>query len=173
MAEHTKETKAWTDAEKTHFLMQAIAQMQAAGGTLNFKQFTLPGRTPKALTHLWAKIRKENAAYANQLAAERADGSKVVTPPSKSGPTTPTTGKRTAQAAFKEGNDGNESPSPTGKRQRASNGKPRAKAKSSLTNMSVPAPVDDDEGEQMNDDNGGVKHELELDARFLMNPNEI
>ncbi|KAI0965183.1 hypothetical protein F4678DRAFT_467848 [Xylaria arbuscula] len=181
MTENTKqEGSKWTDAEKVQFLMETIAQMQAAGASApNFSLFSFPNRTPKALRHLWTKVNKDNTAYAAQLAESKAKGSKPATPSSKRAPATPGSGKRTAQAAFKDGDDGDESPSSTRKRQRAANSKSRARGKSSLESVSVPAPADDDddddddEGEQMKDDNGGVKPEMQFDAGFLFNADKI
>ncbi|KAI0813958.1 hypothetical protein GGR55DRAFT_676095 [Xylaria sp. FL0064] len=136
MADQKEGIQKWTEAEKIHFLMEAIAQMQASGASLNFQKFTLPGRTPKALMHFWTKVRKENAAYVAQLGnhdgASAANG-EAKTP--KSGASTPANHKRTAKTAGLTNGDGDgdspatPTPTPT-KRARNTPSKPRGKAKS-------------------------------------------
>ncbi|KAI1274177.1 hypothetical protein F5Y07DRAFT_410513 [Xylaria sp. FL0933] len=150
MADQKEGLQKWTEAEKIHFLMEAIAQMQASGATLNFQKFTLPGRTPKALSHFWAKVRKENAAYVAQLGnqdgASAANG-EAKTP--KSGASTPANRKRTSKAAGLTNGDGDgdgdsqgksfpaltfpltpATPTPTPIKRARSTPKPRGKAKS-------------------------------------------
>ncbi|KAI0435330.1 hypothetical protein F5Y09DRAFT_336742 [Xylaria sp. FL1042] len=155
MADQKDGIQKWTEAEKTHFLMEAIAQMQAAGATLNFQKFTLPGRTPKALRHFWAKIRKENAAYVTQLGVQggaSATADETKTP--KSGASTPANRKRFAQAAGlgnsdDEDNNSAVTPTPTpSKRSRNTPSKPRGKAKSTPVAKANDADEEEDEAKQ-------------------------
>ncbi|TGJ76839.1 hypothetical protein E0Z10_g10801 [Xylaria hypoxylon] len=119
--------KKWSEEEKNQFLMQAIAQMHTRGGSIDLNMFSIPNRTPKALSHLWAKIRKDNIAYVEEFVAK---GNAAGATPTRS---TPGGRKRTAQVAdFKEGDD-DEAPVTPVKRPRKTPAKPRAKAK--------PAPV--------------------------------
>ncbi|KAF2968442.1 hypothetical protein GQX73_g5142 [Xylaria multiplex] len=101
--------KKWSDEEKYLFLTQAIAQMHARGGSIDLAHFSIPGRTPKALSHLWAKVRKDNEDYTKEFLA------KV--------PATPGGLKRKAPVA--EGD--NEEPATPVKRPRKTPAKPRVK----------------------------------------------
>ncbi|KAI0910095.1 hypothetical protein F4823DRAFT_562281 [Ustulina deusta] len=141
--------KKWSEAEKTQFLMEAIGQMQSAGAKVNFSLFTLPGRTPKSLSHLWTKINNDNAAYVAQLAAKRAEagGGTTPTPKRRGANGTPGSRKRTAQAAAKDGDghDGNELPATPSKRPRKTNAKAKAKGEAA---QATTQPVKGEEPEE-------------------------
>ncbi|RYC61142.1 hypothetical protein CHU98_g5066 [Xylaria longipes] len=139
----------------TKFLVQAVKQMQAGGGKINYKQLDVEGRTPKALVHLWDKLSKDTA-YSNQGgdtdgAGDSAEpGTEPSTPAPKRGSATPGSRKRTAQtAAIGEGDDAGSAPAtPSGpKRQRkAPTAKARAKA------AAIIQAVDEDEPEETKPD---------------------
>ncbi|KAI0867860.1 hypothetical protein GGS24DRAFT_507372 [Hypoxylon argillaceum] len=133
--------KKWTEEEKTRFLVQAVKQMQASGGKLSFAKMDLPGRTPKALTHLWAKLSKDYDGPGGDGDGDEADGAVTPsTPASKRGKATPGSSKRTANAAaIGEGGDGEDPPTPSVKRQRKP-AAPKGKAKAAA------AAVNEDEG---------------------------
>lgn len=60
--------------------------MQASGGKLSFAKIDLPGRTPKALTHLWAKLSKDYDGPGGDGDGDEADGAVTPsTPASKRG----------------------------------------------------------------------------------------
>ncbi|CAG8980909.1 hypothetical protein HYALB_00012789 [Hymenoscyphus albidus] len=63
MAEAGKKT-AWSEEEKMSLLLQIIKQ-QGGGESMKVKwqDIHLPGRTAKSMTHVWAKIRQEAAAF--------------------------------------------------------------------------------------------------------------
>lgn len=73
--------KAWSEAEKYQFLLKCIAQI-GGGATPKFDKVDLPGRTPKAMSLMWSKIKNEMTGGA--------EGTKpVITTPRKPVATTP------------------------------------------------------------------------------------
>ncbi|KAI0453113.1 hypothetical protein F5B21DRAFT_505672 [Xylaria acuta] len=168
MADRGTPNKKWTEDEKTKFLVQAVKQMQAAGGKLSFKNIEVEGRTPKALTHLWDKLSKD-ATYSNQDDNDNDAGdpaepdSKPSTPAPKRGGATPGSRKRTAEtAAIGEGDDAKEPPAtPTVKRQRKA---PAAKAKAKAA--AVTQAVDEGEPEE-------IKPELKMEQQNGFDHGEI
>jgi hypothetical protein len=69
------------------FLVEAVKQMQAGGAKLSFGNINIPGRTQKALTHLWDKLSKE-CTVESVTAAEAGEPSSVAsTPVAKRGAT--------------------------------------------------------------------------------------
>ncbi|KAI1749891.1 hypothetical protein F4782DRAFT_549328 [Xylaria castorea] len=170
MADRGTPNKKWTEDEKTKFLVQAVKQMQAAGGKLNYKKFEVEGRTPKALTHFWDKISKEVAYSKQDGDAGDADdagdpaepGSEPSTPAPKRGGATPGSRKRTAQtAAIGEGDDAGEAPAtPSVKRQRkAPASKTKAKAKAAAAQA---VDVDEDELKEIKAE---IKAELKIEEQ--------
>ncbi|KAI0537650.1 hypothetical protein GGR58DRAFT_527072 [Xylaria digitata] len=115
--------KKWTDEERNLFLTQAIGQMHARGGTLDLALFSIPNRTPKALSHLWAKVRKDNEAYTKEFLAKTN--------------ATATPGGTKRKAAVAEGD--NEEPATPIKRPRKTPAKPRAKKAAPVTPARAPA----------------------------------
>ncbi|KAI0406198.1 hypothetical protein F4802DRAFT_596555 [Xylaria palmicola] len=136
--------KKWSEEEKIRFLVQTIKQMQTAGGKFNFQEVVIPGRTPKALRHLWDKLSGEFGGEPGEAAAAAgggggdaaSPGSEPATPAPKSGKATPGSRKRTAKAATAatgEGDDAGDGPAtPTVKRQRKT---PTSKSKAKTAPM--------------------------------------
>ncbi|KAJ8122637.1 hypothetical protein ONZ43_g1215 [Nemania bipapillata] len=117
--------------------------MQAKGGKLAFAEVYVPGRTPKALMHLWDKLSKEHADPAAADAAGDEDtgtAEQLSTPKGKQkAGGTPGSRKRTAATAAINEGDEPASPASTPKRQRKPAG-PRKKGR-------IASAVDEDEGE--------------------------
>ncbi|KAF4631380.1 hypothetical protein G7Y89_g6754 [Cudoniella acicularis] len=72
----------WSDAEKYSLLLQIIKQIGGDRLSIKFDKIVLPGRTPKAMTHVWAKIRAEAAEFGESTDASAA----VPATPRKRGP---------------------------------------------------------------------------------------
>ncbi|KAI0857648.1 hypothetical protein F4860DRAFT_527997, partial [Xylaria cubensis] len=142
--------KKWTDQEKIIFLVQAVKQMQADGGKLNFKKIVVEGRTPKALTHLWANFSKQDGDSGDVDDATEPGSEQPSTPAAnpKSGGAAPGNRKRTAKiATIGEGDDGDVLPTPSVKRQRKA---PVAKSKAKATQaVAATQTIDDDESEDI------------------------
>ncbi|KAI0199238.1 hypothetical protein F4808DRAFT_471758 [Astrocystis sublimbata] len=160
MADQDK-TKKWTEEEKCKFLVQAVKQMQSAGGKLAWSKFDLTDRTPKSLMHLWAKLAKD-PAYSNQdsdAGASDGTGSVPATPAAKRGGGTPGSRKRTAQnAAVGDGEGANGVPGTPTKRVRKT---PVSRAKQ----IKSPAVVHDDD-----DEDELAKAEVKAEAETKMAP---
>lgn len=48
------------------FLLRIVAQLKEDGRPIKFEKINLPGRTPKSLRHMWAKINKQIAEFEAQ-----------------------------------------------------------------------------------------------------------
>ncbi|KAI1095820.1 hypothetical protein F5B19DRAFT_488994 [Rostrohypoxylon terebratum] len=66
--------KPWTEDKKVSLLVQAILAMN---GSFPHDKVSLPGRTPKSLTHAWTHARAQHAAYMEHCGG---DNSQPVTP---------------------------------------------------------------------------------------------
>ncbi|TRX96812.1 hypothetical protein FHL15_002118 [Xylaria flabelliformis] len=154
--------KKWTDQEKTLFLVQAVKQMQADGGKLNFKKIVIEGRTPKALTHLWDKLSKQEGDSGDVDDATEPGSEQPSTPAPnpKLGSATPGSRKRTAKTAtIGEGDAGDVPPTPTAKRQRKAPAKSKAKT---IQAAAATQTIDDDEPED-------IKPELKMEQHQQQN----
>ncbi|UKZ60384.1 uncharacterized protein TrAtP1_001665 [Trichoderma atroviride] len=78
-----KSTSAWTDEAKFQFLLRVVAQLKEDGRSIKWEKINLPGRTPKSLMHMWAKINKQIAEFET---AERDGEPTPVKTPRKRGP---------------------------------------------------------------------------------------
>ncbi|KAI1113447.1 hypothetical protein F5Y14DRAFT_451984 [Nemania sp. NC0429] len=65
--------KKWTEDEKVQFLVRTIQDMVANGAKLSYGNVSdqMPGRTAKALNHLWDKLQKEYPAPGKATTASR------------------------------------------------------------------------------------------------------
>ncbi|KAH8804664.1 hypothetical protein F5884DRAFT_421018 [Xylogone sp. PMI_703] len=61
-ASQGKAAAKWTEAEKYALLLQIIKQLGGERASIKFADISLPGRTPKALSLAWQKIKTEVAA---------------------------------------------------------------------------------------------------------------
>ncbi|KAI1735759.1 hypothetical protein F4680DRAFT_469779 [Xylaria scruposa] len=128
--------KKWAEDEKIKFLVQAVKQMIADGGKINFKTNYVEGRTPKALMHLWDKLKETTTSSQQDGDSGDVDSAGPAKPdPStpapalKRGSATPGSRKRTAKTAMIGEGDADELPAtPTVKRQRKAPAKSKAKS---------------------------------------------
>ncbi|KAI1503876.1 hypothetical protein F5X99DRAFT_406557 [Biscogniauxia marginata] len=129
------DAKKWTEGEKYTLLLKIIKQLTDGGAKIKLADLDMPGRTPKALSHTIAAIKKEasqsNGSNGGGGGGGGGGGASVpATPTGKrgkapgsgaSGATTPGTGRKRAKKADPEANyeDGDSEPStPAPKRQR-------------------------------------------------------
>ncbi|KAI1168303.1 hypothetical protein F5B18DRAFT_274672 [Nemania serpens] len=149
--------KKWTEEEKITFLVRAVQDMQASGAKLSFAKIAekMPGRTPKALTHLWEKFSKDYAdggnAAASTSSAAAATGTAgdgdPATPVNKRGKAAPGSRKRTAKETAATGEDGAADEvltTPSAKRPR----KPAAPKGKGKAAASAAQAVDEDQDEE-------------------------
>ncbi|RDW68002.1 hypothetical protein BP6252_09398 [Coleophoma cylindrospora] len=101
--------QGYSEQEKYAFLLQIINQLSKDGNKVKISEISMPGRTTKALTHLWANIRKEAEASAPKTSNGDGDDAAAATgaagpskPKETKAPTTPR--KKKAEAA--EGAEG-------------------------------------------------------------------
>ncbi|OAA81528.1 hypothetical protein LEL_01073 [Akanthomyces lecanii RCEF 1005] len=83
---------AWTDEAKFQFLLRVVAQLQRSGQSIKWDEIDMPGRTPKSLQHMWARIKTQVAEL------EKASGQQPTTPTKGSGKGAGT--KRKAEATL-------------------------------------------------------------------------
>ncbi|OAQ97960.1 hypothetical protein LLEC1_00523 [Akanthomyces lecanii] len=74
------------------FLLRVIAQLQRSGQSIKWDEIDMPGRTPKSLQHIWAKIKTQVAEL------EKASGQQPSTPTKAKGKGAGT--KRKAEATL-------------------------------------------------------------------------
>ncbi|KAM0484176.1 hypothetical protein ACHAPX_001595 [Trichoderma viride] len=73
-----KATSAWTDEAKFQFLLRVVAQLKEDGRSIKWEKINLPGRTPKSLMHMWAKINKQITEF--ETAESNGEPTPVKTP---------------------------------------------------------------------------------------------
>ncbi|KAI0520933.1 hypothetical protein F5B22DRAFT_644673 [Xylaria bambusicola] len=141
--------KKWTEDELKQFKQEVIGQLISTGGKVDLKLFNFPDRTPKALSHLWTKMKAECAEYVASLADKKANPDAIKTPTAEKGVTTPGSCKRTAQAAGLADGDGSpRTPTPTKRSRKSSQPRNKYAAQAQISS------VDKDETEEANTKGG-------------------
>lgn len=60
------------------FLLRVVAQLKEDGRSIKWEKINLPGRTPKSLMHMWAKINKQITEF--ETAESNGEPTPVKTP---------------------------------------------------------------------------------------------
>ncbi|RDW73764.1 hypothetical protein BP5796_07206 [Coleophoma crateriformis] len=99
--------QGYSEQEKYVFLLQIINQLCKDGNKVKISDINMPGRTTKALTHLWANIRKEAEASTTKAAnGDAGDAAAGAAGPSKPKETKTPATPRKKKAETAEGAEG-------------------------------------------------------------------
>ncbi|KAI1192170.1 hypothetical protein F5B17DRAFT_425832 [Nemania serpens] len=111
--------KKWTAEEKIAFLVKAIDNMLENGAKLSFANVArnMPGRTPKALTHQWAKFKEEYLDKGDAADGQPGPATPAANKGGKGAPANRKRGQGTA-ATVEDGAASEDLPVPSAKRPR-------------------------------------------------------